>query len=71
MACGMVPLVKRARIRFEAQCCGFMAEMIQYNYNQRDERQFRFSIELAHVGSIGNFMDEDVPGRRQGLGSYR
>jgi hypothetical protein len=64
-------LQSRARIRFEAQCCGFMAEMIQYNYNQRDERQFRFSIELAHVGSIGNFMGEDMPGQRQGLGSYR
>jgi len=61
----------RGRIRFDVQCCGFMAEVIQYNYNLRQERQFRFSIELANVGSIGNFMDEDVPGRRQGLGGYR
>ena len=64
-------LQSRGRIRYDVQCCGFMAEIIQFNYNQRQERQYRFSIELANVGSIGNFMDEDVPGRRQGLGSYR
>jgi LPS-assembly protein len=65
-------LHSRGRIRLDVQCCGFMAEVIQYSYNLRQERQFRFSIELANVGSMGNFMDEDSPGRRQGLGGgYR
>jgi LPS-assembly protein len=60
-----------ARLRVETQCCGFSAEMIRYNYNQRQDRQFRFSIELANVGSMGNFMGDNAPGQRQGLGGYR
>ena len=57
------------RLRYDVQCCGFVAEVIRYNYNGRDERQFRFSIELANVGSIGNFMGGDAS--RGGLGGYR
>jgi LPS-assembly protein len=64
-------LQSSARLRWETQCCGFSAEMIRYNYNQRQDRQFRFSIELANVGSMGNFMGDNVPGQRQGLGGYR
>jgi LPS-assembly protein len=60
----------QGRIRYEVQCCGFSAEVIKYNYNGRDERQFRFSIELANVGSIGNFMGGERPGQG-GLGGYR
>ena len=60
-----------ARLRWRRQCCGFNAEMIRYNYNPRQERQFRFSIELANMGSIGNFMGDNAPGQRQGLGGYR
>jgi LPS-assembly protein len=56
-----------ARLRWDVQCCGFMVETIQFNYNGRDERQFRFSIELANIGSIGNFMGDEQPGR-QGIG---
>jgi LPS-assembly protein len=64
-------LQSSARLRWETQCCGFSAEMIRYNYNQRQDRQYRFSIDLANVGSIGNFLDENTPGARQGLGGYR
>jgi hypothetical protein len=64
-------LQSSARLRWETQCCGFNAEMIRYNYNQRQDRQFRFSIELANVGSIGNFLGDNAPGQRQGLGGYR
>jgi LPS-assembly protein len=64
-------LQSSARLRWETQCCGFTAEMIRYNYNQRQDRQFRFSIDLANVGSIGNFLDENAPNQRQGLGGYR
>jgi LPS-assembly protein len=60
-----------ARLVWQTQCCGFSAEMIRYNYNQRQDRQFRFSIELANVGSMGNFMGDNAPGQRQGLGGYR
>jgi len=66
-----VLLQSSARLRWETQCCGFNAEMVRYNYNQRQDRQFRFSIDLANVGSIGNFLDENAPGQRQGLGGYR
>jgi hypothetical protein len=50
----------RARLRYDVQCCGFSIETIQYNYNGRDEREFRFSIELANIGSVGNFMGEEA-----------
>jgi LPS-assembly protein len=66
-----VLLQTSARLRWQSQCCGFTAEIIRYDYNQRQDRQFRFSIDLANVGSIGNFLDENAPGQRQGLGGYR
>ena len=61
----------QGRLRYDVQCCGFVVEGIRYSYNGRDERQFRFSIELANVGSIGNFMGQDALSRRNGLGGYR
>jgi len=48
-----------ARLRYQAQCCGFLVEMIQNSYNVQD-RQFRFSIELANVGSMGSFLGQDA-----------
>ena len=47
-------------MRYDVQCCGFMAEVIQSDYNAKQERQFRFAIELANIGSIGNFMGTDA-----------
>ena len=49
-----------ARMRYGIQCCGLVAEMIQSDYNTKQERQFRFAIELANIGSIGNFMGADA-----------
>jgi hypothetical protein len=49
-----------ARMRYAVQCCGLVAEMIQSDYNAKQERQFRFAIELANIGSIGNFMGADA-----------
>jgi hypothetical protein len=49
-----------ARMRYEVQCCGLVAEVIQSDYNAKQERQFRFAIELANIGSIGNFMGADA-----------
>jgi hypothetical protein len=59
------------RVSYEVQCCGFVAEYLHYNYNSRDESQFRIRIELANVGSIGNFNGDDVAARRAGLAGYR
>jgi hypothetical protein len=61
----------QGRLRYDVQCCGFNVEYIRYNYNGRQERQFRFSIDLANVGSIGNFNGLDALGSQQGLGMYR
>jgi LPS-assembly protein len=49
-----------ARFRYDVQCCGLVAEMIQSDYNTKQERQFRFAIELANIGSIGNFMGPEA-----------
>ena len=59
------------KLRYQVQCCGFVVEYIQYDWNGRDERQWRFNLELANIGSIGSFMGEDALGGRQGLGGYR
>jgi LPS-assembly protein len=61
----------RGQIRYSVQCCGIVVEHIRYNWNGRDEKQWRFNLELANVGSIGNFMGADGGARRQGLGGYR
>jgi lipopolysaccharide assembly outer membrane protein LptD (OstA) len=61
----------QGRLRYDVQCCGFNVEYIRYDFNGRQERQFRFSIDLANVGSIGNFNGLDALGSQQGLGMYR
>jgi hypothetical protein len=33
--------------------------------------QWRFNLELANIGSMGNFQGVDAAGSRQGLGGYR
>ena len=37
-----------------------MVEVIQSDYNAKQDRQFRFAIELANIGSMGNFMGSDA-----------
>ena len=61
----------RAEVRYAVQCCGFSVEHIRYNWNGRAEKQWRFNLQLANVGSMGNFLGADAPGARQGLGGYR
>jgi LPS-assembly protein len=53
-----------ARVRYSVQCCGFTVEAIQSDYNIRQDRQFRFSIELANIGSVGSFNGADAGDRR-------
>ena len=60
----------RGQLRYAVQCCGFTVEYIQYDWNGRNERQWRFAVELANVGSIGNFNGAGV-NTNQGVGGYR
>jgi len=59
------------RLRYQVQCCGFVVDYIRFNWNGRDEQQWRFNLELANIGSMGNFLGSDTGGGRQGLGGYR
>jgi LPS-assembly protein len=61
----------RGELRYSVQCCGFSIENIRYNWNGRDEVQWRFKLELANIGSMGNFQGVDSAASRQGLGNYR
>jgi lipopolysaccharide assembly outer membrane protein LptD (OstA) len=49
-----------ARLRYDVQCCGFIFETVQSQF--RTDRQYRFSIELANIGSIGNFLGDQTTG---------
>jgi LPS-assembly protein len=53
-----------ARARYDVQCCGFLAELIHSDYNTKQNLQYRFSIELANIGSVGNFGQPDGSGYR-------
>ena len=59
------------RVRYDVQCCGFSAEVIQSDFNIKQDRQFRFSIDLANIGSIGNFMGDDANQGRVGFAGLR
>ena len=52
-------LSSRVLARYDVQCCGFQVELLQYKLGTRDERVFRFAIELANIGSMGNFLGQD------------
>jgi LPS-assembly protein len=55
------------RLRYQVQCCGFVLEHNRYNWNGRVEQQWRFTIQLANVGSMGTFLG----GEGGGLAGYR
>lgn len=50
------------RVRYDVQCCGFLVEVIQSDFNTKQDREYRFSIELANIGSIGNFFAAEGQG---------
>lgn len=65
-------LQTHGKAQWTVQCCGFSVEYIQYNFNQRVERQWRFSVQLAGVGDIGNFLgNDDRAGRPGGIAPFR
>ena len=64
-------LQMRGQLRYSVQCCGFSVEHIRYNWNNVVDSRWRFNVELAGVGSMGNFLGADPSAGRQGLGAYR
>ena len=61
----------RGQVRYAVQCCGFSLEYIQYDWNGRNERKWRFNLDLANIGSVGRFLGADSMGGRQGLAGFR
>jgi LPS-assembly protein len=59
------------RVRYDVQCCGFIGEVIQSDYNTKQDRQFRFSIELANLGAMTNMMGIDAEQATQGFAGGR
>ena len=65
-------LQAHAKAEWTVQCCGFGVEYIQYNFNSREERQWRFSVHLANIGDTANFLgSDDRAGRPAGVSSFR
>jgi LPS-assembly protein len=46
-------------LHYGVQCCGLIAQVIQSDYNAKQGLEFNFAIELANIGTIGNFMGTD------------
>lgn len=59
------------RLRYQVQCCGFVVEHNRYNWNGREEKQWRFNIELANIGSMGSFLGGDGFGGNPSYSSFR
>ncbi len=55
------------RVHYGIQCCGFAVERVNYNTRYRKESKITFSIELAGIGSVGNFMG-DSPTNQKNVG---
>ncbi len=60
----------RGLLRYSVQCCGVSVEYVQYDFNGRNERTWRFNLDLANIGSMGNFMGAGSGGSL-GLGGFR
>jgi LPS-assembly protein len=63
----------RGRLRYQVQCCGVAIEVIRFDFNERQETQFRFSIDLANIGSVGSFLGSDpvYPSRGGGASLFQ
>ena len=60
-----------AKLHWDVQCCGFVTEVIRTNWGGYSDWQWRFSLNLANVGSAGSFMGVDAQQRQGGLGGQR
>ena len=60
-----------ARLRYQVQCCALVVEHNRFNFNGREEKQWRFNIELANIGSMGSFLGGDALSGGQGFSGRR
>ncbi len=60
----------RASLHYSVQCCGFTVEHVRYNWSGQADKQWRFAIELANVGSLGTSTGADLTGGRFGMGGF-
>jgi lipopolysaccharide assembly outer membrane protein LptD (OstA) len=49
-----------ARLRYDVQCCGFMIETIESDFNIKKGREWRFNVQLANIGSMGSFLGDQT-----------
>jgi hypothetical protein len=49
-----------ARLRYDVQCCGFMIETIESDFNLKKGREWRFNVQLANIGSMGSFLGDQT-----------
>jgi len=46
---------QRWRMEYYTQCCGFLAEYLQYNYSTAPRKEFRFAVDLRGIGKLFDF----------------
>lgn len=46
---------QRWRMEYYTQCCGFLAEYLQYNYTNAPRKEFRFAVDLRGIGKLFDF----------------
>jgi lipopolysaccharide assembly outer membrane protein LptD (OstA) len=51
-------------LRYDVQCCGFFVQRRVIRYGAIEDKQIRVQIQLANIGSVGNFGQEDGLGPR-------
>jgi lipopolysaccharide assembly outer membrane protein LptD (OstA) len=55
----------QASLRYDVQCCGFIVDYNYFKYSDTlKESRFSFRIQLANIGSMTNFNNQDAYGPR-------
>jgi LPS-assembly protein len=44
---------------YNTDCCGFSAQFRRFEFGTRNENQWRFSFQLANIGSFGSLRRQD------------
>jgi hypothetical protein len=60
-----------AKLKWEVNCCGFAAEVVRMNWGGVEDWSWRFSLNLANVGAMGNFLGVDSQSQQGPLGGTR
>jgi hypothetical protein len=59
-------------LRYDVQCCGFFVQHQQIQFVGEKRNRFSFQVQLANIGSVGNFgQDEGFGPRGLGMGGGR